>query len=120
MLTDFGSPSQRQCPDEIIADDDIVDEEDDVAYPSGLMDDIVMSEQGSEEFASNNEEILEFPELDKDQGNTSMDVEMDPVMPGLNVPDAVVPALVEPNLESRTSIKVTQVGVCTEIKELAG
>lgn len=108
---DFARPSQRQGSDEIIADNDIVDEEDDVAYPSGLMDDIVMSEQGSEESASDNEEILEFPELDEDEGHASMDMEMDPVMPDLDVPD-----LVEPNLESRTSIKVTQVGVHIEIE----
>jgi hypothetical protein len=116
ILTDFGGPSQRQCSDEIIANNDIVNEEDNVAYPSSLMDDIVMSEQGSKESASNNEEILEFPELDKDEGHALVDVEMDPVMPDLDVLDMVVPDLVEPNLESYTSIKVTQVGVRIEIE----
>ena len=70
------------------------------------MDDI---EEGSEGPASNDEEVLDFPE---DEGDEMMDLDMVPddgmpdlVMPGVRVPDVVIP-----DLESYGTTKVTQVG----------
>ena len=54
--------------------DDIADREDLVERPIS-MDDIVMSDQGDEEPASDNEGLLEFPEFSKGEGRTFMDVE---------------------------------------------
>ena len=54
--------------------DDIADGEDLVERPIS-MDDIVMSDQGDEEPASDNEGLLEFPEFSKGEGRTFMDVE---------------------------------------------
>jgi len=99
VLSNFSSPGQIQP-----CDDEIVDEDTDVACLP--MDDIAMSEQGSEDredpASENEEEILDFPG----------DTEMDPIMPDLDVPDMdiVAPDL---ELESHASLKVTQVGART-------
>ena len=99
--------------------DEIEDEEDDATYPTDLMDDIMMSEQGSdpEGRASNGEEVLDFPESDHDEVHAldmrDMDMDPDDVVPDAAVPDAVVPDVVVPDLpaERRTRPKAKQVGV---------
>ena len=73
------------------------------------MDDIMMSEQGSESegHASNGEEILDFPESDHDGDHApeTRDMDMDP--DGV-MPDVAVPAL---PAERHTRTKVKKVGV---------
>lgn len=100
-LNDISSPSQIRQPD-----DEMVDEELNVAHPD--MDDFVMSEQGSgdcEDPASGNEEILEFPGFSDGEGDATLDAEID------CMPDLGIPAVMESESESRMSLKVTQVGV---------
>ena len=94
--------------------DEIEDEEDDATYPTDLMDDIMMSEQGSEPEgrASDGEEVLDFPESDHDEVHAldmrDMDMDPDDVVPDAVVPDVVVPDL---PAERRTHPKAKQVGV---------
>jgi hypothetical protein len=84
-----------------------VDKEGDTTHLTNLMDDI---EQGSEDPASNNEEVLDFP---GDEGDEMMDLNVIPDggMPDLVIPDVCVPDVVVPDLESYATTKVTQVGV---------
>jgi hypothetical protein len=66
------------------------------------MEDIMMSEQGSEVGrASDGEEILDFPESDQEEVHAMGDMDMDPsgIVPDLVAPDIAVP------------VTVTQVGV---------
>jgi len=105
ILNDCISTSLRPSPDESIEEEDGVQ----VTRPTALMDDNI-SKGGSKGHASNDEEILEFPEDD------AMDLDMDldgSMMPDLDlvVPDVVVPEVVVPDLESNATMKVTQVRV---------
>ena len=71
-----------QYPDDIADEDDYVaqhpddmaDGEGHIAHPIS-MDDIVMSDQGDQESASNNEQLLEFPEFSKGEGRPFIGVE---------------------------------------------
>lgn len=80
---------------------EIDDEEDDATQSLALVDDIVMSEQGSAGPGSDGEEVLNFPESDDNEGYEMMDVDIDPgsIMPDLVVPDVDVPGLVVPDVD---------------------
>jgi hypothetical protein len=85
---------------------EIADEEGDVT-PHAFMDDIEISERGSEGGASDNEEIPEFPEPEDDEGHEMSDLD---IGPDVIVPDSVVSDVAVPDLESYTMKRVTQVG----------
>src|SRR5438445_7764156 len=109
-LNNFISQSPRPGPDEI------VDEEEDVTHPAVLTDDIMMSDQGSNGYASNNEEeILDFPESIEDEGHgmSDMDIDLDGIVSDLATPDVAMPEVVVLDVESYMTMRVTQVDVCT-------
>jgi hypothetical protein len=84
-----------------------VDKEGDVTHPTNLINDI---KQGSEDPASNDKEVLDFP---GDEGNEIMDLDVisDDGMPDLVILDMCVPDVVVPDSESYATTKMTQVGV---------
>jgi hypothetical protein len=113
-LNNFSSPSQIQQPD-----DEIVDEEFDVARP--YIDDIVMSEQGSEDRedppSGNEEDVPEFPGFSNDEDFSMLDAEIDSIMPDFGMPadidedaDIVAPDLELESLATHASLKVTHIG----------
>lgn len=110
ILNNFISLGPRASPDEID------NEEDDATPPPTWMDDIEMSEEDGVGPDSNDEEILDFPQSDDDEGYRMMGLDIDPSvrMEDLVVPDVAVPDLVVvPELENYASTKVTQVSVQT-------
>jgi hypothetical protein len=101
ILIDNNSPSPRAAsPDDIEGEEDNLNDSD--THPPDLMEDINMSEQGSDaDHASIGEEILDFPGSDQEEAHTMGDMDMEP---SGDVPDLVVP-------DVAVSTKVTQVGV---------
>lgn len=79
-----------------------MDDEADSHQQLTLVDDVMMSEQGSASPESDNEKVLEFPESGDDKGDEMMDMD-------INV-DSIMPDLVVPDFVNRASMKVTKVG----------
>jgi len=109
ILNDCISLSLGSSPDEIVEEEDDVR----VTRPTALMDDDMISEEGIEGPASDDEEILEFPEDEYDAMDLDIDLDGVPdlVVPDVVVPDVVMPDVVMPDLDSNATVKVTQVGV---------
>jgi hypothetical protein len=107
---------------------EIDDKEDDATQSLALVDDIMMSKQGSAGLGSDDDEVLDFPKSDNNKGYEMMDVDYDidpdSIMPDLVVPDVDVPDLAVPDIAVQdlvvldlvnyvASMKVTKVSVRT-------
>jgi hypothetical protein len=81
---------------------EIDDEEDDATQSLALVDDIIISKQGSAGPGSDDEEVLDFPESNNNEGYEMMDMDHDinpdSIMPDLVVLDVDVPDLAVPDI----------------------